>query len=135
MKKEANMDVNNKLDKLKERNPFRVPEGYFENFTENMMSRLPEKPVEAPKKISIYDRVKPWLYMAAAFAGLILLFNVLYKTSGTSVESKDTQPGTVVAVSYPGVDPEADEDAEFLEYIEDMYVDTYALSYIDDMYE
>lgn len=126
------MDINNELDKLKERNPFRVPEGYFENFTETMMNRLPEKPVEVPKMISVYDRVKPWLYMAAAFAGLILLFNVLNKTAPTSTDSKDAQAGTAVTVSFPGIESEADEDAEFLEYIEDMYVDTYALSYIDD---
>ncbi|MDR0743342.1 MAG: hypothetical protein LBF05_03170 [Tannerella sp.] len=126
------MDTNNKLDGLKERNPFRVPEGYFESFTENMMNRLPEKPIEEPKVIFIYDRVKPWLYMAAAFVGVILLFNVLNKTTGTSPKNKDMQAGTTVTVSLSGAESEADENAEFLEYIENMYIDKYALSYIDD---
>ncbi|HCC52236.1 MAG TPA: hypothetical protein DEQ30_09410 [Porphyromonadaceae bacterium] len=126
------MNTNNKLDELKDRNPFRVPDGYFESFTENMMSRLPEKTVEEPNVISIYDRVKPWLYMAAAFAGLVLLFNVLNKTAGTSAENEDTRAVTIVTVSPSGVESEADENVEFLEYIEDMYVDKYALSYIDD---
>lgn len=126
------MNANNKLDELKDRNPFRVPDGYFESFTENMMSRLPEKTVAEPNVISIYDRVKPWLYMAAAFVGLILLFNVLNKTAGTFTENKDTQDVTIVTVSPFGMESEADENAEFLEYIEDMYVDKYALSYIDD---
>lgn len=129
------MDINNKLDELKERNPFRVPDGYFENFTENMMSRLPEKPVKEPKVISIYDRVKPWLYMAAAFVGLIILFNVLNKTTGVLPENNNTQAGVTVTVSPSGNESDTDENAEFLEYIEDMYVDKYALSYIDDFIE
>jgi hypothetical protein len=127
------MNTNNKLDELKDRNPFRVPDGYFGSFTENMMSRLPEKPIEKSNVISIYDRIKPWLYMAAAFAGLILLFNVLNKTAGTVPENEDTPPsGTSVTVSFTDAESEANENAEFLEYIEDMYVDKYALSYIDD---
>ncbi|MDR1224483.1 MAG: hypothetical protein LBL07_16620 [Tannerella sp.] len=126
------MDINKKLDKLKDRSPFRVPDGYFESFTENMMSRLPEKPAEEPEVISIYDRVKPWLYMAAAFVGLVLLFNVLNRTAGISPENRDTQAGTVVTASPSGAESEADENTEFLEYIEDMYMDKYALSYIDD---
>jgi hypothetical protein len=126
------MDTNNKLDELKERNPFRVPDGYFESFTENMMRRLPEKTVDEPKGISIYDRVKPWLYMAAAFAGIILLFNVLNKTTEPSSESRDMQTVTTATGSLPGAESEADENAEFLEYIEDMYIDKYALSYMND---
>jgi hypothetical protein len=130
------MDINNnKLDELKDRNPFRVPDGYFESFTENMMGRLPEKPVEKGRVISVYDRVKPWLYMAAAFAGIILLFNVLNKVSDVLPENKDTQAGTILTTPLSGVESEADENTEFLEYIEDMYVDKYALSYIDDFYE
>jgi hypothetical protein len=125
------MNINNKLEKLKGRNPFRVPDGYFESFTENMMSRLPEKPTKEPEIISMYDRAKPWLYMAAAFTGIILLFSVLNKTVGTSTENRNTQAG-ITTGSLAGVEAEADENVEFLEYIEDMYVDKYALSYIDD---
>ncbi|MDR0394284.1 MAG: hypothetical protein LBH77_03905 [Tannerella sp.] len=130
------MDINNnKLDELKDRNPFRVPDGYFESFTENMMSRLPEKPVEKGSVISVYDRVKPWLYMAAAFTGIILLFNVLNRASDVLPENRDTQAGTIFTTPLSSTESEADENTEFLEYIEDMYVDKYALSYIDDFYE
>jgi hypothetical protein len=123
------MNINNKLEKLKGRNPFRVPDGYFESFTENMMSRLPKKPKKEPEIISMYDRAKPWLYMAAAFTGIILLFNVLNKTVRTSTENRDTQAG-ITTGSLAEV--EANENVEFLEYIEDMYVDKYVLFYIDD---
>ncbi|MDR0698936.1 MAG: hypothetical protein LBG28_06940 [Tannerella sp.] len=127
------MKINDKIDKLKGRsNPFRVPEGYFENFTGSMMSRLPNVSVKRAKEISIYNRVKPWLYMAAAFAGLIILFNVLNRTAGTSSEDETLPEKTTLSAlpSTPG--SEAEENDEFLEYIEDMYADKYALSYIYD---
>ncbi|MDR0574582.1 MAG: hypothetical protein LBG96_11240 [Tannerella sp.] len=119
----------NKLDELRDRQPFRVPEGYFESFTGDMMSRLPEKTISEsePKEISLYDRVKPWLYMAAAFVGIIVLFNVFNKTA--EITSQDEY--NVAAKISPSNDI-ADDDAEFLEYIENMYVDKYAISYIYD---
>ena len=50
---------------------FKVPEGYFENFAEDLMRKLPEKEIKAPEKISTWTRVKPWVYMAAMFVGLM----------------------------------------------------------------
>ncbi|MDR2773391.1 MAG: hypothetical protein LBC19_01385 [Tannerella sp.] len=125
------MEINDKLDKLKERrNPFCVPDDYFENFTGDMMRRLPDVSVEHPKVISIYNQVKPWLYMAAVFAGLIILFNVLNRTAGTSSEGDGPLEETTLS-ALPS-NTEAEENDEFLKYIEDMYADKYALSYIYD---
>ncbi|MDR1115750.1 MAG: hypothetical protein LBL33_06345 [Tannerella sp.] len=129
------METNNKLNELKDRNPFRVPEGYFENFTENMMCRLPDFPVKQPKVISIYDRVKPWLYMAAVFAGLIVLFGVLNKMMGVPSEDNDSFVKTTLPVLLPDPEAEAEENDEFLEYIHDMYTDKYAFSYMDDYWD
>ena len=55
--------------------PFTVPEGYFEHFHEQLMSNLPENaPVVAPTiKVSLMTRIKPWLYMAAMFVGIIFM--------------------------------------------------------------
>ena len=122
-----NMEKENiKLDELMNRQPFRVPEGYFEGFTADIMSRLPEKTVPKVKTISLYDRVKPWLYMAALFAGAIILFNIFSGKNAT----QDTNDGMAMTTNS-NIVTETD-DAEFLEYIEDMYTDKYALSYIDD---
>ena len=54
-------------------NPFRVPEHYFDNFTEELMGKLPEKeslPFSAEP--TLWERVKPWIYMAAMFCGIML---------------------------------------------------------------
>ncbi|MDR3253195.1 MAG: hypothetical protein LBT35_06520 [Tannerella sp.] len=116
---------NSNLEKFKDRNPFRVPDGYFENFTAKMMSSLPEKPV--PEKvvvISMYDRIKPWLYMAAAFAGLMVLFSVLRP-------ERSSQGADKAQVTLPATEA-VDADSEFFDSIADMYADKYAMSYIDD---
>ena len=59
------------------RDPFKVPEGYFDNFASRMMERIPqEQPsVELPRRVSWwrsekFAKVKPYLYLAATFCGL-----------------------------------------------------------------
>ena len=127
MKKE-----NINFDELMSRQPFRVPEGYFEGFTDDFMSRLPEKCVPEAKKISLYDRVKPWLYMAAMFAGVIILFNIYSGINSTSPDLKNGAHDTRSITTISNNVAEIEDDEEFMEYIEGMYVDKYALSYIDD---
>lgn len=55
--------------------PYKVPEGYFEQFHEQLMSSLPEvTPEAAPEaKITLMTRIKPLLYLAAMFVGIIFL--------------------------------------------------------------
>lgn len=59
--------------------PFKVPEGYFEQFHEQLMSSLPETDTApAPAtEVTLLARVKPWLYMAATFAGIIFMAQTL----------------------------------------------------------
>lgn len=63
----------NILRKVGTKNPFQVPDHYFEDFTKELMSKLPEKepllPVVEP---TLWQRVKPWVYMAAMFCGIML---------------------------------------------------------------
>ena len=107
----------NNLDRLKGKNPFTVPEGYMEGLTANIMSQLPER---EPEKVSLMDRVRPWLYMAAVFAGLGLFFKVLVgpedkaaKTDSLLVKT-EVSPASVSAL-------QAAEDEEYLEYLEEQY--------------
>ena len=66
------------LKKVGTDNPFTVPEGYFENLTSELMNKLPEQEKSdfQIKEPSRWDRVKPWAYMAAMFAGAALIINV-----------------------------------------------------------
>lgn len=63
----------NILRKVGTKNPFRVPDRYFEDFTQELMSKLPEKePMPAIPEPTLWQRVKPWIYMTAMFCGIML---------------------------------------------------------------
>ena len=60
------------LRKCGTKNPFTVPEGYFENFSKELMEKLPEKEISLSEPvITTWQRVKPWIYMTAMFLSLI----------------------------------------------------------------
>ncbi|MGL4518383.1 MAG: hypothetical protein ACRCUJ_01420 [Phocaeicola sp.] len=52
-------------------NPFTVPEGYFDNFAKELMEKLPEKEVVDEPEVTLWQRSKPWFYMAAMFMGMM----------------------------------------------------------------
>ena len=59
-------------------NPFRVPEGYFENLTSEVMNKLPEKEkvTAVRNEPTMWQKVRPWLYMTAMFIGAALIIRV-----------------------------------------------------------
>jgi hypothetical protein len=64
------------LEETGNKNPFKVPERYFEGLTGQIMSQLPERIQAEPKKVSLWQRVQPWVYMAAMFTGIALMLNL-----------------------------------------------------------
>ncbi|MFV0397282.1 MAG: hypothetical protein ACK5JU_04600 [Bacteroidales bacterium] len=56
------------------REPFKVPEGYFEQLTQNIMEQIPEErpATRSVVRVTMFERVKPLLYLAACFGGLML---------------------------------------------------------------
>ncbi|MDR3140238.1 MAG: hypothetical protein LBU37_00675 [Tannerellaceae bacterium] len=114
MKKELNNP-----ERLKGSNPFKTPEGYFENFTSQMMARLPEKRYEQPKRVTMMERVRPWFYMAAVFAGLGLFFKAIIGFDDPSATLSARQ---------------AEVDEDYLEYVESQYA-SYILAEEMEIYE
>ncbi|MCD7898475.1 MAG: hypothetical protein LUH22_00945 [Bacteroides sp.] len=66
------------LRKYGTENPFTVPEDYFANLTSEVMNKLPDQPVSdfVPKQPTRWDKIKPWTYMAAMFAGAALIIKI-----------------------------------------------------------
>jgi hypothetical protein len=64
------------LDDRKPENPFKVPEGYFEGLTNQVMVQLPERAGESLKAASVWKRMEPWVYMAAMFIGIALMIRL-----------------------------------------------------------
>ena len=73
MKEEDNI-----LKKVGTENAFHVPEGYFENLTSEIMNRLPEKEklIAVQTEPTMWQKVRPWLYMTAMFIGAALIIRV-----------------------------------------------------------
>lgn len=119
---------NSKLDDLKGKQPFRVPEGYMAGLTNQIMDRLPElQKEEEPQSVSLMDRIRPWLYLAAVFIGMGLFFRVIVdadkSVNQASVDSLLVQSEvSEAAVEAIDADISAD-DADYFEYIEDQYND------------
>ena len=85
------------------RNPFRVPEGYFEQLTEQVMQQLPAR----AKKV----QMRPWLY-AAACSVLALAMGVSYYFLQSQSTSTDAAPMAAVAPAV-SVTNEASDNSYF----------------------
>ena len=111
------------LDRLKGTNPFTLPEGYMEGLTERIMSQLPEKTAACETRISLMERVRPWLYLAAVFAGLGLFFKAIVGTGGS--DGSASTDSLLVRTEAPATALDAigmeEEEDEYLEYIEAQY--------------
>jgi hypothetical protein len=59
--------------------PFKVPEGYFERLTDQIMSQLPERVEKDYSRTSLWKHIEPWIYMAAMFVGIALMLNLFVK--------------------------------------------------------
>lgn len=110
------MDKNN-LDKIKGKNPFTVPEGYFNTLTDQIMEGLPTESV-AEKELHIqpvtrWEKIKPLAYLAAMFIGAALLVRVLI----------NTKPQEYDYISQINVEEVSDEFIE--ETIEGAFLDDY----------
>ncbi len=86
------------LDKINHRDGLTVPDGYFAEFAKRMADSLPENELEASAKEStikaprsLWHRVRPYVYMAAMFAGVWCMLKMFTLMSGGS-SSFDQNP-------------------------------------------
>ena len=110
--------------------PFRVPDGYFEGLTNRILSALPDPSADAPQPptVSLMEKVKPLIYLAAAFLGMVLLFKGL--SALRPADRTTEQPLYVQHATTPTV--LTDDEADFLDYLEAQYAD---LFFSDDINE
>lgn len=87
-------------DKLKEKVgtklPYSVPEGYFKSFKADLLDKLPDYP-EKPKvqPLSTWQRIKPYVYLAAMFAGIWCMMQIFHRVS-----TADQRQEEIVLASY-----------------------------------
>lgn len=110
-------------------NPFTVPEGYFERFTEQLMEKLPEREAQPAPKLTLWTRVKPWVYMAAMFCGLMLSVRMFVgeKQSQSPAATSETTDFTEVPDEYidPIVNQTMTDDYTLYQYLTDADTEIY----------
>ena len=86
-------ETNKNTDNLERKNPFRTPEGYFENFSTRVMDRIEEH--NKISSIQMFTRIiRPALAIAASFAIIFLLIyvpvNILRPQITMNIEEADS---------------------------------------------
>lgn len=104
-------DRMNKLDDFT-KNPFVVPDNFFEKFNEEILTKLPEKQPQKKINFSVKKRVLPWVAAAAVMSGVIF---TLKDTIFSSQDNKKTEN----AISADSSDFASAEDRDFYLYLQD----------------
>ncbi len=104
--------------RMSRKEPFQVPEGYFDNLVGEIMAKLPEqKELDGagqtdsrkvvPLTPSLYARLRPVLYVAACLLVAVLSLAVYFADS-------DEKEGQQVAAQYSYKDASIDEVADYM---------------------
>jgi len=113
-----------KLEELKGKNAFKIPEGYMEGLTERIMTLIPENSYREAKVVSLFGNIRPWLYLAAVFAGIIITFRVFISPGLIEKEPTVEASSNLQAfISSELLSNISDDDLEYLEYIENQFLD------------
>lgn len=85
----------------------RVPENYFPQIFSRISASLPEQPERRPMPLSRWQRLKPYVYLAAMFAGIwctLKMVTMMSEQSSSSRVSLDNPPALVAqAMATPEV--------------------------------
>ena len=89
-------------EKVGKRNPFRVPEGYFDNLTAQVMQNLPEQPKRRAKSVFM----RPVFYAVASVCALLVAGAAWMWHPSAEVSS--AEPVQAKAVAQPQQQDNAD---------------------------
>ena len=76
---------------------FNIPEGYFENMCTKVMTELPPYP-EAPvaERMSRWQKIKPYVYLAAMFAGIWCMMQMFHRISTAGELNLENPPEQIM---------------------------------------
>lgn len=98
----------------------KVPEGYFAGLEQNILKSLPPYPKAAPSlALSRWNRVKPYVYLAAMFCGIWLMMKVFHTATQPLSMSLDNPPEALVEL----IDGGMDYDYQYLPYMSEFDTD------------
>lgn len=111
---------------LGKKNPYRVPEGYFDRFAEQLLSKLPEQPVAAESQATPVNRqaampsrrnrmkiLRPILVAAACLC--IAIFSITFYLNRTAQVAEESYISAAANTNNDTVDEEyMDEAADYV---------------------
>ena len=102
-----------------------VPEDFFEKRFSEINSQLPPFPkAPTPEKLSRWQMLRPYIYMAAMFAGIWLMMQVFHRVSSPDSLSLENMPEQIALAMQS---PEADAEYEAVEFSISSFSDDYQL--------
>ena len=102
------------------KNPFLTPDNYFSDFSKNLEDKIL---MDSKKEVSLFVRMKPWMYIAASF--LIFIGGIQWYISGmVNVEKSSVE-------NVEEVEPSSAEAAMLYAYLDDLMIMDYLASDFD----
>lgn len=98
----------------------KVPESYFFDLEKKILAQLPPYQ-EVPKTVELtrWQRVKPYIYLAAMFCGIWLMMKVFHTATQPVTMTLDNPPAALVEMLDSGLD----YDSRFMQYNPDYEFD------------
>lgn len=88
------------LSRIDRRTGMTVPDGYFADFAKNMALSLPHKEVTELPRRSFWQKARPFVYMAAMFAGIWCMMKMFTLMGGANANLDiEHYPGVTTALS------------------------------------
>lgn len=76
---------------------FRVPDDYFEQTFDKIAASLPERKPATPVRLTPWQRMRPYVYLAAMFAGIWCMMKMFHIMQNPPEVSLDNPPSAVAA--------------------------------------
>lgn len=122
---------------MKNDQPFKVPEDYFENLSDRVQERIAME--ENPNK-KLLQILKPYFWMAASVIGIVLIAKIVLTTSvpsnykiqqisqieNTAIDTQNSSINLNELDWFSDDSPEATSD-EIIEYLSDFDIDSESL--------
>jgi len=62
------------LNNINKKDPFKVPENYFDNFHKELMDKIPQE--KKSKIVPLWKKVIPWTAVAAVLSGILFFADI-----------------------------------------------------------
>lgn len=120
-------ESNQILNKIGRHDGMTVPEGYFADFVKQMESSLPHREIAEKPKPTLWFRIRPYVYMAAMFAGIYCMMEMfsMFKSNSGDL-NMDNYP--TLRATLESNAPDAEMLYEFNDYdiLEDMITEGFS---------